>query len=222
MVLAFLLWTVTKSDSRKVIRNVPIRVINADPAWVATAGPEPAAVDVRVAGPVRELLRLTSGRAEVELRVDQVVDSVVQLTLRPSQVRLADGADSTRVEAIIGDNVTVRFEEIVERVLPVRVPHIGAVPPGMVLDGRIRPLTPVVRVSGARSRVFAEQLDSIPVLPINLSSLDAADTLSLALDTTGLGLLTVVPPTIDVVIPLRLAPADTTTVGDVASATRRR
>ena len=39
--LAFLLWTVTKSDSRKVIRNVPVRVYNSDAEWVMMGAPEP-------------------------------------------------------------------------------------------------------------------------------------------------------------------------------------
>jgi hypothetical protein len=137
-------------------------------------------------------------------------------------VLLFEGADSTRVEAVIGDSIRVRFEDIVERVLPVRVVHTGAPAPGMVLGDALRSLTPMVRVRGARSRVFANGLDSIPAAPIDLSALSGTDTLNVALDTTGLGLLSVSTPTVDIVVPIRLAPVDTLNQGDVALLSRRR
>lgn len=218
--LAFLLWTVTKSDSRKVIRNVPVRVNLTDPEWVMMGAPEPPVVDVRVSGPVRELIRLTSGRAVVEVRVDQVTDSLGRFPLRPSAVQLFDGADSTRVIEVVGDSVRVVFASIVERVLPVAPRASGGPPAGYELAGRLRAIPASVRVRGASARVFAAGLDSIMLPPIDLGSFTGTDTVTVALDLNGLDVMSVYPTSVDVIVPMRLEQPDTVAQGDVALGTR--
>lgn len=222
LALAFLLWTATKSDSRKVIRNVPVRVVHTDAEWVMMGAPEPPAVDVRVSGPVRELLRLTANRAVVEVRIDQVRDSVARYPLRPSSVQLVDGADSTRVEAVLDDSVRVIFGSVVERVLPVATRVSGAPPSGYELAGRLRAMPPSVRVRGASARVFASGLDSIILPPIDLAALRGTDTVAVAINLDGLDLMSVVPTSVEVVVPLRLQLPDTVGAGDVSLGGRRR
>lgn len=213
--LAFLLWTVTKSDSRKVVRNVPVRVVNSDAEWVITDYTPPS-VDVRVSGPVRELIRLTANRAFIEVRIADVTDSVTRLPLRPTNVQLLDGVDSTRVEAVLGDSVRVVFGSIVERVLPVAPRAADEPRDGYILAGPLRAIPANVRVRGASARVFATGLDSIILPPVDIGDLTRTDTTTVTIDLDGLGLLSVFPETVDVVVPVRPEPRDTTPQGDVA------
>ncbi len=185
--------------------------------------PQPAAVDIRFAGPVRELIRLTSGRSAVDVRVTEIDDSLTSYPLRLSQVQVLEGGDNIRVDAILHDSVRLVFDRVAERVVPVAVRAAGAPPAGLVLAGPLKPLPPTVRLRGAASRIFAAGLDSIVLPPVDLASLAGTDTLTVAIDTTDLGILSVLPVSVDVVVPLRLAAPDTTPARrEIAASSRRR
>ena len=197
-----------------ILRDVPVRIVNTDPDWVVLAQPEPARVDIRFSGPVRELLRLTSGRTSVDIRINEVEDSLARFALRPADVQGLEGAQSTRVEAILADSVHVVFDQVVERVAPVATRYTGSPSSGLQLAGSLQPIPPSVRVRGAASRVVA--FDSVVLDPIALGGLNGTDTIRVTIDTAELGLISVLPPAVDVVIPLRVPRPDTARTRDIA------
>jgi hypothetical protein len=197
-----------------ILRDVPVRVVNSDPEWVLTGAPDPPTVDIRFSGPVRELLRLTSGRTSVDIRMLNVEDSLARFALRPSDVQGLDAAENTRVEAILADSVRIAFEQVVERVMPVAVRSSGSPPAGLELARPLRSDPGTVRVRGAASRVFA--FDSIILPPVTLGDRTGTDTVRVLVPIADLGLISVLPSTVQVVVPLREPPPDTTRTRDIA------
>jgi len=197
-----------------ILRDVPVRVVNSDPEWVMTGAPDPATVDIRFSGPVRELLRLTSGRTSVDIRMLNVEDSLARFALRPADVQGLDEGGSTRVEAILADSVRLTFEPVIERVMPIAVRTLGSPPPGLELAQQPRSIPAAVRVRGAASRVFA--FDSIILPPVALGDRTGTDTVRVLVPVTDLGLISVLPSSVEVVVPLREPPPDTTRSRDIA------
>jgi YbbR domain-containing protein len=212
--LAFLLWAATKTDTRMILRDVPVRVVNSDPEWVMTGAPDPATVNIRFSGPVRELLRLTSGRTSVDIRMLNVEDSLARFALRPGDVQGLDAAENTRVEAILADSVRLAFEPVIERVMPVAVRTTGSPPSGLELVQQPRSIPAAVRVRGAASRVFA--FDSIILPPIALGDRTGTDTVRVLVPVTDLGFISVLPSSVEIVVPLREPAPDTARSRDIA------
>ena len=219
LVLAFLLWTVTKAESvqRVTIRDVPVRVVNRDASWVLTAPPAPSTVDIEVVGPTREILRLAVERPEVVMPVDEVTDSSELRVLRTGWVQLYGGMDNTRVDDIRPSTVRLHYDRVRSRLVPVSVRIIGAPADGFRLDGGIRVDPQLVRVSGASSRLA--ELDTLRLGPIDLSGWTATDSFAVGVDTAGLGVL-VAPRQVQVVVPIE--PVDSSLARDTTRAARPR
>lgn len=175
--------------------------------------PEPPTVDVRFSGPARELLGLTANRAVVDVRIDNVDDSVASYAVRAAQVQVMDGGAGTRVESILEDSVRIVFDLVTERMVPLAPRTIGSAPAGFELAGPLRASPALVRVRGPAMHVRA--LDSIILPPIDVAALSGPGTLSVAIDTTGMGVIAVMPAAVRVFVPLRLQPS-TPDSGDVA------
>ncbi len=205
--LAFLLWTVVRADApeRITIRNVPIRVDNEDPAWVLAAQPEPATATVTFTGPLRDLIRIAAERPEIVVPLEDVTDSVEIVLLRPGWVRSAGGFEGTRVGDLRPESVRLSFQRIDTDLIPVAVRLSGALPQGFEIEGAPFVDPPAVRASGAEGRLA--ETDSIRLPPIDLTGRVGTDTVLVAVDTTGLGLL-VSPLAVRVVLPIRRVPPD--------------
>lgn len=172
--------------------------------------PDPPTADITFAGPIRQLLRLGANRVSIILPVDEVSDSIGLHLLRATYVQTGESLPDTRVEAIQPGSVRLVFDVITERVVPVAARTAGSPAPGLERAGAVTTQPLVVRARGARSRIA--RLDSIRLAPIDLASLNGTDTITLAIDTTGLG-VSVTPQNVSVIVPLRREPADTTTSG---------
>lgn len=172
--------------------------------------PDPPTADITFAGPIRQLLRLGANRVSIILPVDEVSDSIGLHLLRATYVQTGESLPDTRVEAIQPGSVRLVFDVITERVVPVAARTVGSPGPGLERAGAVTTQPLVVRARGARSRIA--RLDSIRLAPIDLASLNGTDTITLAIDTTGLG-VSVTPQNVSVIVPLRREPADTTTSG---------
>jgi hypothetical protein len=139
---------------------------------------------------------------------------VATYPLRASQVQVMDGGSGTRVETILRDSVSIVFDRVTERMVPLATRLSGSPPQGFELGGPLRSIPTLVRVRGPSIHVRA--LDSIMLPLIDMAALSGPETLSIAIDTTGLGVSAVMPPSVRVFVPLRVR-SESADSGDVAA-----
>ena len=186
--LAVLLWTSLRVEAvdRQVLPGVPVRVQLNDPQWAVRADPEPPTVEVQFSGPANELLGLYLERPTV----DAVAAADTSILLRPEWVRIPDRPDVS-VEAIRPTQVALSFDPINQAVAPVSLRTEGSLPEDLALSGPITVDPEVVRMSGPASQL--EQVDSVSVVPLDLSEVEGAGSRMLEVDTTGLYGLVISP-----------------------------
>jgi YbbR domain-containing protein len=204
--LAFLLWTLVKTDNQVPIAGIPIRVVNQDPGWVLAGPPEPPTVQVTFSGPVRELFRLAADRPSVLVPIEDVSDTTAVVLLHTNWVALGNRLTATRVEDIRPTAIRLRFDRISTKTIPVAARLLGSPVPGFELAGPAVIEPPTVWASGASRRL--ESIDSIRLPPIDLTQRTATDTFTLVIDTTGMGVI-MTPREVRVIVPIRPV-ADTT------------
>ncbi|MGH7503765.1 MAG: CdaR family protein [Longimicrobiales bacterium] len=205
--LAFLLWSLVKTDTRVPITEIPIQVVNQDPGWILAGPPEPATVQVTFSGPVRELFRVAAERPSVLVPIDDVSDTLEVVLLHTNWVALGNQLGNTRVEDIRPTAIRLRFDRVSTKTIPVASRLIGSPVNGYALAGRplLDPAT--VWVSGASRRL--EAIDSVRLPAIDLTERMRTDTLTLVIDTTGLGVI-MTPREVRVVLPIRRVIPDST------------
>jgi YbbR domain-containing protein len=203
--LAFLLWSVVRAEAptRVTIPDVPVRVVMRDADWVLAAPPNPATVSVVFSGPVRELVRLAVQRPELVVPIDEVRDSTEIHVLRTGWVAMQAGMDNTRADDVLPSTARLVFDRVTTRILPLALRAAGELPEGLELVGPIRLEPADVRASGAARRL--DGIDSLRLPPIDLRAVRGYDTLTVAIDTAGTGLL-VSPRTVRVIVPARAIP----------------
>ena len=201
---AYLLWAIVPAESsqRETLTSVPVRVQVADPDWSLAGSPAPVEVSVRFSGPTREVIRLVREGTSVLVDIDDVngTDSVVQL--RRDWVVVGEGSGLV-VEEIIPATVDLSFERAVSVALPFAIPTRGRIGSGLALAAPLGITPGVVRVRGPAR--LLEDVDSIPLLPLDLSGITRSGIVELEVDTTGLSELLFNPTTATVGI--RLEPA---------------
>lgn len=183
LALAVLLWGVVSAEQVTTQwLPIPVEVDLRDPTFVRAAGPSPAEVNVRFAGPGRELWELAVNRPVLFLRIDEVGQGRRIYVLEPQMVRIPR---ELSVNAIDVRPATVRlaFQRVATREVPVRV----VVAPGSgrrwVVADSLRPDPATVRVSGPADLVA--RLSAIPTRPIELGD-DSVVSRRVALDGEGL------------------------------------
>src|SRR5690606_39068662 len=111
--------------------------------------------------------------------------------LQARWVQFTGGLERTRAEDIRPATISLMFERLTTRVIPLHVTTRGDLPDGFELAGAVQADPSAVRVSGPRGRV--DELDVLPLPPVELGELSETATITVAVDTTGLGDLVIDP-----------------------------
>jgi YbbR domain-containing protein len=181
--MAVLLWTVPRFEapSRQVL-TAPVRVQLNVPEYARLGDPDPAAIQVTLSGPTRELLAVDG--APVWIQIDSVTSMDTTVVLTRSMVRIPPGVEGVEVENLVPGEVAIAFEEIVDRNLTLVAATEGAFPDSLSQAGPIQVSPRVVTVFGPESQVT--RLDSIYLVPLDLSQVLSSEGIVLPVDRTGL------------------------------------
>ena len=204
--LALLLWLAVRASTpkRTMFRNVPVQVDLRDPGWRLVGEPFPSAVSVTVTGPTGELMSLAADPPRIVLPVERVNDSIEIQVVPPQWIRLPRGLDRTRIENVRPDSIRLRYERLESRTLPVRVTTRGDLPEGLALALPLTTNPALVDVRGPRRLLGG--LDSVPLLPVDLSGIRSATNVPTSVDTAALEGIRVTPKELNVSI--RVMPID--------------
>jgi YbbR domain-containing protein len=205
LALAILLWMAVRADDPEAatFRNVPVNVDLRDPGW-RLVEVEPEAVHVTVLGPTSELLTLASDPPRIVLPVERVADSVETQVVPVQWVQLPRPITRARVVGLRPDTIRLRYERLATRSLPVRVRLEGQVEEGYELVGPIATNPSTVEVRGPARLVTA--MDSVPLMPVDLSGLRSTTNVPARVDSVALGPIRASPPEVNVV--LRVVPRE--------------
>jgi YbbR domain-containing protein len=182
--LALLLWIVVSAE--QVTSNwipVPLEVYVADPSYRLVEGAAPREVEVRFAGPGRELWDLVIRRPPLRLTVTDVQRTTEVFPLDPRLVRLPTQLSVT-AQDVRPPSVRLEFIRVATRAVPVRVPIAEGLPNGLTLVGGLQVRPTQIQVSGPAQRLG--EIESITTRPLDLSAVDTSFTLQLDVDTTRL------------------------------------
>lgn len=189
------LWAVVQAEpsNRETFSAVPVQVEITDSSWTLANGAEPQTVEIRLGGVTREIIRLAREGTTLRVPISSIGSSDTVVVLRREWVDAAQRPGVT-VESVNPPSIALSFEPAVTRLLPVAPRLQGQVGEGLALAGQIVANPPLVRVRGAESRVGA--LDSIPLLPFDLSAVTESGIFSVPVDTTGLTGASATPSTV--------------------------
>ncbi|MBI4540243.1 MAG: hypothetical protein HY704_12125 [Gemmatimonadetes bacterium] len=212
LALAVLLWTVVRVDAptRQLIPGIPVHVLLNDPRWAVEGEPLPSRVDVRFAGPARELIQLAFNRPSILIPVDSVMSIDSALVLQREWVRLP-GRMGVTAEDIQPSSVRLRFEPIESAVIPFAPKLDGSLPDGLTLAADPEVIPERANVSGPASRIAT--LDSVPLRPIALGEIRESASLRVRADVSAFDQLIVAPTEAEVRI--RVEPGAERVVADV-------
>ncbi len=214
LALAVLLWvTIRLSDqsiSRISIPDVPVRVGQVDENWVLRGPPSPDRVEMTVTGPYGELLRAAMAEPEVVIPVDSVGQEDVLLALASSWVRNVDRG-SISIESFAPSSVRLIFERKRRVEIPVSRRLTGRLPDSLALVSEPRANLLFAEVRGPASAV--DPLETVFLEPFDLGGVTGSGRFDVALDTTGLGGLTVLPLT--AALSVEVAPRQSWVVGQL-------
>lgn len=190
--LAIFLWAVEKAEpvQQEVLSAVPVQVQVADLDWTLAGEPDPAEVQVRFAGPEREVQRLTRESAFVRIALETVENPDTVIQLRRDWVSVV-GTPNLRVLELVPGSIHLTFERTAQETVPLSVRARGRLPRGIALAAPVGVSPAVVRVRGPARLV--NELDSIPLLPLDLSEVSASGLVEVMVDTAGLSELTLTP-----------------------------
>ncbi len=194
LALSVFLWALVQTEPRneETFSGVPILVDVADTSWTLSEPPSPPFVELRLGGPTREIIRLARDGTTIRIPITEVGSRDTVVTLRRDWVGL-DGRPGLVVESVSPASVRVALERAVTRLVPVSVRLQGRVREGLALATDVGVNPQLVRVRGPESRVAS--LDSIPLRSFDLARATGSGIYTVPLDTAGLGLNTVMPPT---------------------------
>jgi hypothetical protein len=205
LVLALLLWAAVRADTPKVatFRNVTVQVDLRDPDWRLADEPDPPSIHVTVMGSTGDLMTLAGQPPRIILPVDRVTDEVETQVIPLQWIQLPRGLrQTTRVVALRPDTIQLRYERLASRTLPVRVRLAGELPDGYVFSAPVTTNPSFVDVRGPARLVAL--LDSVPLMPVDISGLRSTTNVPTRVDSTALGSVRAVPGEVNV--SLRVAP----------------
>lgn len=190
--LAIFLWAVVQTEptNPETFASVPVRIQVGDTAWTPSGAPSPSTIELRLSGPAREIIRLAREGTSVRVPVAAVGSQDTLIALRREWVELGERSGLS-VESMSPSTIRVSFERAQTRLVPVSARIVGRVRDHLALAARIEVSPLLVRVRGPASRL--EGLDSLPLVPFDLSTLTRSGTFTVALDTAGFLGASVVP-----------------------------
>ncbi len=191
--IAIFLWLLVQTEPRnsETFPSIPIMVEVADTAWTLAGPPTPAMAELRLGGPAREIIRLARSGTTVRVLLESVGSSDTLISLSRDWVQLGE-ANGLTVEQISPPNIRVSLERALTVTLPVAIRVRGEVPGHLALASPLGLSPASVRVRGPASRMAG--LDSIPLVPFDLQSVQQSGIFNVQIDTTGLIGATVSPP----------------------------
>lgn len=218
--LAVLLWMAVRADTEKTstFRNVAVEVDLRDPDWQLARKPDPSGVHVTVRGSTGELLTLAGQPPRIILPVERVADTVETRVVPIQWVQLPRDVREARVVALRPDTIRLRYERVDSRTLPIQVRLTGDLPEGYELERPITTSPSVIDVRGPLRLVAA--LDSVPLVPVDVSGLRSTTNIPAMVDTTEVEGLRVEPREVNVV--LRVRPADPEAAEPIQETAARR
>ena len=192
--LSVFLWGLVQTEPRnqETFSSIPIIVDVADTAWTLAAPPNPAQIELRLGGPAREIIRLAREGTTVRVPLEGINSADTLVSLRREWVGLGEG-HGLSVESLSPVNIRVSLERAMTRTLPIALRTRGAVPSNMALASPLGLNPREVRIRGPRSRI--EGLDSVHLSPFDLAAVQTSGVFNVALDTTGLFGVMLVPTT---------------------------
>jgi YbbR domain-containing protein len=183
--LAVLLWALVQTEplSQETFAAVPIAVDVFDSAWTIARPPSPSAVELRLGGPAREIIRLARDGTSMRVPVASVGSRDTIIALQREWVDVG-GRSRVTIESVSPLTVSMAFEPAVARSVPVRAQLRGELPSEIALASlpETDPTTVVVR--GPESRILG--LDSVRLVPLDLGTVRESGSFSLPVDTAGL------------------------------------
>jgi YbbR domain-containing protein len=205
LALALLLWMAVRAGTPRTatFRNIPVQVDLRDPDWRLADEPEPRAVHVTVQGPTSELMALATQPPRIVLPVERVNDPAETQVVPLQWVQLPRGVRQARVVALRPDTILLRYEPVVTRTLPVGVRLRGDLSDGYSLTLPVTAQPAMVQVRGPARRLA--ELDTVPLVPVDISGLRSTTNVPARVDSTELEGLRFTPPEVNVV--LRVVPA---------------
>lgn len=207
LALAVLLWLAVRASTpgRQTFTEIPVEVDVRDPDWRLMGEPQPSTVSITVTGPTGQLLALAGNPPRIVLPVDQVNDSTERQVVPPQWIQIPRGLDQIRV--VSGprpDTIRLRYERLASKTLPVRVRTRGDLPDGFALALPITSNPATVEVRGPAREI--EAIDSVPLLPVDLSGIRSTTNVPTQVDSTAVEGLRVTPREMNVI--LRVVPID--------------
>lgn len=192
LALAVLLWTVVRVDAptRQSVPGIAVRVQLNDPRWALQGGPLPSRVEVRFAGPARELIQLAFNRPSLLIPIDSVTSRDTAVVLQREWVRLP-GRMAITAEDIQPSSVRLAFEPIETAVLLFAPRLHGSLPDGLSLAADPEVIPQRANVSGPASRL--QELDSIPLRPIALEEIGESVSVRVRADISEFDQIVVAP-----------------------------
>lgn len=190
--IALLLWLAVRFEApdAQAVEGVPVRVDLVDPQWALVQDPTPAGVTVRFRGPSRELLRMMVDRPAVVIPMDEVGSPDTTVVLQRHWVRLQDRPGVT-VEEIQPTTVRLALEPIHRAELPPALRFEGELAEQLALADRPSVTPAQLRAFGPESRMAG--LDSVPMLPLDLTGIEATGVHIVQVDSAALAGVQVQP-----------------------------
>ena len=190
--LAIFLWGLLQTEPRnsETISSIPILVEVADTAGTLSGSPSPAAVELRLAGPAREIVRLARAGTTIRVPLESVGSRDTLISLSRDWVVLGEGTGLT-VVSVSPPNIRVSLEPAITVTLPLALRVHGEVPSHLALASPLVLSPDSVRIRGPASRLAG--LVSIPLVAFDLGSVEQPGIFNLQIDTTGLVGATVFP-----------------------------
>lgn len=198
--LAILMWISVRASEpeRASYPGIPVEVDLRDPDWQLAGPPEPATVSVSILGPTHELLALANNPPRIVLPVERVNDAVESQVVPLHWVQLPSGIRDARVLGVRPDTIRLRYESLVSGSLPVRVRITGSLPEGFSLARPVNTNPALVEARGPAGRM--QELDSIPLLPVDVSGLRSTTNVPTGVDTAAVAGVSVTPQEVNVIL----------------------
>jgi len=192
--LSVFLWALVQTEptNQETFPLVPVVIQIADTAWTISGAPTPATVELRLGGPAREIIRLAREGVSIRVPIATIGSRDSLITLRREWVQLGQRSGLT-VESVSPPTIQVSFEPAQTRLVPISTRLVGRIRDHLALASEIEVSPRMVRVRGPESRLA--NLDSLPLMPFDLSELSRSGTFTIPVDTSGLRGASVVPPT---------------------------